>query len=350
MDVIRPVISELNERSREIFRLIVENYLETGDPVGSRTLARQLNSKISPATIRNVMADLEEGGLLLAPHTSAGRLPTEAGLRLFVDGLLEIGNLSQEERAKLESQVAGSGKNLETLLEEATTSLSGLSHLAGLVFAPTSDTPLKHVEFVSLSPGKALVVIITGDGVVENRLLQLPPDIPASALVEATNYLSARLVGRTFPEARREIAEEIAQKRARIDEISAKIVEAGLATWGGGEKGGTLIVRGQAHLLDDVTALTDLERVRTLFNALEAEEMMLRLLELSDNADGVQIFIGADNQLFSMSGCSIVIAPYRSSQRSLVGAVGVIGPSRMNYARIIPMVDYTAKLIGKAIG
>lgn len=350
MDVIRPVISELNDRSREIFRLIVENYLETGDPVGSRTLARQLDAKISPATIRNVMADLEESGLLLSPHTSAGRLPTEAGLRLFVDGLLEVGNLSQDERNMLDSQVAGSGKNFETLLEEATTSLSGLSHCAGLVLAPTSETPLKHVEFVSLSPGRALVVIITGEGVVENRLLELPPDIPASALVEASNYLSARLVGRTFGEARQDIADEIADKRARLDEISARVVEAGLATWAGGDKGGTLIVRGQAHLLDDITAMTDLERVRTLFNALEAEEMMLRLVDLSDNADGVQIFIGADNQLFSMSGCSVVIAPYRSSQHSLVGAVGVIGPTRMNYARIIPMVDYTAKLIGKAIG
>jgi len=297
-----------------------------------------------------VMADLEDAGLLFAPHTSAGRLPTEAGLRLFVDGLLEVGNLTSDERQGIESRFAGSGKSIEQLLEQATTALSGLSNCTGLVMAPKTEAPLKHIEFINLSPGRALVVMVTSEGVVENRLIEVPPDVPASALIEASNYLSAKLVGRTLREAQAQIDAELKQNRAQLDALSAKVVEAGLATWAGGEKGGTLILRGQAHLLDDITAITDLERIRALFSALETEEMMLRVLDLADRSEGVQIFIGADNDLFSVSGCSFIVAPYHSSQQQLIGAIGVIGPTRMNYARIIPMVDYTAKLIGKVIG
>jgi heat-inducible transcriptional repressor len=343
-------ISELNARSRDIFRMIVDSYVSTGEPVGSRTLSRLLADSLSPATIRNVMADLEEAGLLYAPHTSAGRMPTEAGLRFFVDGLLEVGHLADDERHSIESLLAARGKSLPQALEEATLALSGLSHCAGLVVVPTQDRPLKHIEFVPLGPGRALVVLVTEDGLVENRVVEVPLGLPASALVSATNYLSARLVGRTFDEARTEIAEEIASNKAQLDELTGRVVATGLASWSGGDRDRSLIVRGQAKLLEDVTAVTDLERLRALFEMLETRETMLRLLDASRSAEGVQIFIGAQSHLFGLAGCSVIIAPYQNSREEIVGAIGVIGPTRINYARIIPMVDYTAKVIGRLIG
>lgn len=344
------MILELNERSRQVFREIVDTYLETGEPIGSRTLSRRVNLGLSPATIRNVMADLEDLGLLFAPHTSAGRLPTEAGLRLFVDGLLEVGNLGEDERKNLEGRCASLGKSLEGLLEEATSALSGLCHCASLVVAPKTESPLRHIEFVNLSPGRTLVVMVTENGVVENRVIQSPPTMPPSVLAEASNYLSARLLGRTLSEARDAIRAELDEHQVQLDELTAKVVQAGLATWSGAERDGSLIVRGQATLLEDVTALADLERIRTLFAALETKETMVRLLSLADDAEGIQIFIGSDNHLFNITGCSMIVAPYQNTSEKIIGAIGVIGPTRMNYARIIPMVDYTAKMIGRLIG
>ncbi len=343
-------ISEMSERSREIFRRIVDGYVQTGEPIGSRTLSRLLGQNLSPATIRNVMADLEESGLLYAPHTSAGRLPTEAGLRLFVHGLLEIGGLSEEERRSIESLCVARGKSLSQALEEATTALSGLSHCAGLVVAPKQDRPLKYLEFVNLGPGRALVVIVTEDGMVENRVIEVPLGLPPSAMVAASNYLNARLVGRTMDEARAEIEEEVRSNKAQLDELTSKLVANGLASWAGGEAGSALIVRGQANLLEDVTALADLERLRALFEMLETRETMLRLLDASRQGEGVQIFIGAESHLFGVAGCAMIIAPYQNSREQIVGAIGVIGPTRINYARIIPMVYYTAKMIGRLIG
>lgn len=347
------MIAALNERSREIFRMIVEAYCETGDPVGSRTISRQMAQALSPATIRNVMADLEDAGLLFSPHTSAGRLPTEAGLRLFVDGILEVGNISAEERKRIEEHCASRSKSVDQVLEEATATLSGLTGFASVVYAPKTDSPLKHIEFVNLSPGRALVVLVTESGVVENRLIEVPMSVPPSALVEATNYLSARLVGRTLKEAHEQILQELEAHRVQLDDLTQRVVESGLATWSGGsgqDAEGTLIVRGQARLLEDVTALTDLERIRSLFEALETKREMLKFLTLADSAEGVQIFIGADNNLFNLAGCSMIVGPYRNETNNIVGAIGVIGPTRMNYARIIPMVDYTAKLIGERFG
>jgi heat-inducible transcriptional repressor len=343
-------ISELNTRSREIFRMIVDGYVQTGEPIGSRTLSRLLTENLSPATIRNVMADLEEAGLLYSPHTSAGRLPTEAGLRFFVDGLLEVGHLAEEERSSIESLLAARGKSLPQALEEATTALSGLSHCAGLVVVPKQDRPLKHIEFVPLGAGRALVVMVTEDGLVENRVIEVPLGLPPSALSSATNFLSARLVGRTIEEARTDIAAEIASNQAQLDELTSHVVSTGLASWSGGGDERSLIVRGQANLLDDVTVVADLERLRALFELLETRETMLRLLDASKSGDGVQIFIGAQSRLFGLAGCSVIIAPYQNSREEIVGAIGVIGPTRINYARIIPMVDYTAKVIGRLIG
>ena len=346
-----PVI-ELSERSRDIFRQIVEAYVETGEPVGSRTLSRRLPAALSPATIRNVMADLEESGLLYAPHTSAGRLPTEAGMRMFVSGLLEVGALPSAERDSIDEQCRAAGKSIEQVLEQATSTLSGLSRCAGMVLAPKAQRALKHIEFVPLSPGKALVVLVGGDGLVENRVLDLPRDVPPSALVEAGNFLNTRLAGRTLEEVHELIATELESQRGQLDALTKKVVEAGLATWAGAGAGrdGHLIVRGQSHLLEDITGLDDLERIRSLFEALETKETMLRLLDLTNSADGVQIFIGAENELFSLSGCSLVVAPYHNAEEQIVGAIGVIGPTRINYARIIPLVDYTAKVVGRIIG
>lgn len=351
------MIVELNARSKEIFRQIVDSYVATGEPVGSRTIARRLEEHLSPATIRNVMADLEEAGLLYAPHTSAGRLPTEMGLRLYVDGLLEVGNITEEERRAIEGQCAGRGRSIEGVLGDASDVLAGLSRSAGIVTAPTNDRPFKHVEFVPLSPGRALVVMVNDNGLVENRVVEVPIGMSASTLVEAGNYLTARLAGRSLAEAQQCIADDIEQRRGQLDELAQKVVSAGLATWGGsdGREGGFLIVRGHAKLLEDITNLADLERIRSLFEMLEARRSILRLVELTQTAKGVQIFIGSENQLFGMSGCSMVVAPYRAGGNGerggdVVGAIGVIGPTRMNYARIIPLVDYTARVVSRLLG
>ena len=345
-----PSVAALNERSRDILRRVVDAFVATGEPIGSRTLSRHMGLALSPATIRNAMADLEELGLLYAPHTSAGRLPTDAGLRLFVHGLLEVGDLSEEERANIKSQCAAAGRSLPQTLEEASELLSGLSRCAGLVMAPQRDKTLRHIEFVSLGPGRALVVIVHDDGLVENRIVEIPLGMPASSLIEATNYLTARLVGRTLSQAKQEIRRELEAERTQLDDLTRRVVEAGLASWSNDGSGGYLIVRGRANLLDDVTALADLERIRALFAALETKEALIRLIDATGDAEGVQIFIGAENDLFSLAGCSLVIAPYADSSNRIVGALGVIGPTRINYARIIPMVDYTAKVIGRIIG
>jgi heat-inducible transcriptional repressor len=297
------------------------------------------------------MADLEEFGLLFAPHTSAGRLPTEAGLRLFVNGLLELGGLSEEERRSIDGRLAAAGKSLPQALEDAIAALSGLSRCAGLVVAPkTERRALKHIEFVPLSPGRALVVMVTEEGLVENRLIEVPLGTPPSTMVQASNYLNARLIGHTIDEARAMVAADVESNRAQLDALTQRLVAAGLASWGGGGEGSALIVRGQANLLEDITALADLERLRALFDMLETKEAMLRLLDATREGAGVQIFIGSDNPLFGVAGCSMVVAPYGNSREQVVGAIGVIGPTRLNYARIIPLVDYTAKVIGKLLG
>ena len=343
-------ITDLDERSREIFRGIVESYMMNGTPSGSRTLSRLPNVTLSPASIRNVMADLEAAGLLFAPHTSAGRLPTDRGLRLFVDGLLEVGDLTVEERASIEGRCADGGHGMQDILQRATEILSGLSQCAGVVAVPKFETPLKHIEFVHLGAGRAIVVLVTETGVVENRLIELGPGVPPSALIEAANYLNDRLQGRTFEEARGLIQAELEARRSELDTLTRKIVEAGLATWAGEGNEGSLIVRGHAKLLDDVSAVDDLERVRQLFADLENAREYQRMLDLARDADGVRIFIGSENRLFSLSGSSLIVAPYTDGKQRLVGAIGVIGPTHLNYARIIPMVDYTAQVIGRLIG
>lgn len=347
----RTELQKLNERTRTIFRQIVETYLATGEPVGSRNLARSLPMSLSPASIRNVMSDLEHLGYIFAPHTSAGRLPTEMGLRLFVDGLLEVGNLTEDERKRIEAQISvRRTTNLDKVLSDAGEMISGLSHCAGVVLADKQVSRIKHVEFLQLEPGKALVVLVGDDQSIENRVIDLPAGLTMSALVEAGNYLNARMRGLTLGEAKAKIEAELVTAKAELDALTQKVVEAGLATWSGGtDDHKSLIVRGQSNLLKDVDGLENLERIRLLFDDLETKQEMAQLLGLADQGEGVHIFIGSENKLFSLSGSSLIVAPFHDQRRNIVGVLGVIGPTRLNYARIIPMVDYTARLVSRLL-
>lgn len=343
-------LQSLDERSREIFRRIVDSYLTDGEPLGSRNLSRMLPSQLSPATVRNVMSDLEQLGLIYAPHVSAGRLPTQQGLRFFVDAFMEIGDLSQEERRIIETQVkAGAGdRSFEHMLTEASQMLSGLSHGAGLVLAAKSETALKHMEFIQLEPDKALAVLVSQNGDVENRVIDLPAGVTTSQLHEASNFLNAHIRGRTLIEARGEISRLREETKAALDALSQDLVEKGLAVWAGAESGlpSRLIVRGRANLLENLTAEADIELLRRLFDDLETQQELIQLLDLAEEGSGVRIFIGSENKLFSLSGSSLVVAPYRDQNSRVIGALGVIGPTRLNYARIVPMVDYTAQVVG----
>ena len=341
----------LSERSRTILRRIVESYLTTGEPVGSRNLARALPMSLSPASIRNVMSDLEQLGLIISPHTSAGRMPTQLGLRMFVDGLLEIGDLTQDERRHIEAQIGVQRKkSLDQILSEAGELISGLSHCAGVVVTEKQVARLKHIEFVPLEPGRGLVVLVGEDQNIENRIINLPPGLPPSALQEASNYLNTHIRGMTIAEARTAIEKTLTTAKAELDALTQKVITAGLAEWSGAnDDRKSLIVRGQANLLKDLTATEDLERIRQLFDDLESQRDIVQLLGASETAEGVRIFIGSENKLFSMSGSSLIVAPFRDEQRRIVGVLGVIGPTRLNYARINPMVDYTAKLVSRLI-
>lgn len=344
------MIPELNERSEAILRYIVDAYMDTGEPVGSRTISKKLGLNLSPATIRNVMADLESEGLLCAPHTSAGRMPTQKGLRFYVDGLMEIGDLTQDERQHIEVRCKTAGHSMESLFDQATTMLAGLSSAAGLVVAPKTDKPVRQIQFVPLDPRRTLIVMVMENGLVENRVMETDYDAPAANLAAAANYLNSRVAGKTLRDARQQIIAEIASHKAQLDEITAKLVQRGIALAPTGEPDGHIIVRGQSRLLADVRALEDLEKARQLLTALEEQETMARLLEATQSADGVQIFIGTENKMFEHSGWSMVISPYKSSENRIVGAIGVIGPTRLNYSRIIPILDYTTKVVERILG
>jgi heat-inducible transcriptional repressor len=344
--------AQMDQRSRDIFREIVQSYLDTGEPVGSRTISRR-GVSLSPASIRNVMSDLAELGLLDAPHISAGRIPTHAGLRMFVDSLLQVSEPAEADKRAIESRLAGNGgRRMESVLAEASELLSGLVGGAGLVASPAQDSPVRHVEFVRISSEQALAVIVAETGEVENRLLSLPAGLPASALVEAGNFLNARMKGRTLAEAREAVIAEVRNRKAALDEVTSRLIEDGLAQWSGEDpaRGRSLIVRGRANLLDDQGENRDLDRVRDLFAELERSENLLNVLDTAREAEGVRLFIGSENPLFSLSGSAMIVAPYMNAERKIVGALGVIGPTRLNYARVIPMVDYTAQVVGRLLG
>lgn len=344
-----PGLATLDARARDIFRRVVESYLETGEPVGSRTLSRG-GVALSPASIRNTMQDLTQAGLLASPHASAGRAPTHAGLRLFVDGLLEIGDIGQEERREIDARLAGKGRSFDEALDAASSLLSGMAGGAGIVASPVREAGVRHVEFVALGPDQALAVLVADDGTVENRLMTLAPGVTPSTLQEASNFLNARLKGRALAEARQEMKSEVDAARRDLDAAAARLVEDGLAAWtGGGERDRSLIVRGRANLLQDAQAAEDLERVRVLFDDLEQKEQLIGLLDDVGAAQGVRIFIGAETRLFSLSGSAVIAAPYMSGRQRVLGAIGVIGPARLNYARVIPLVDYTARVLGRIL-
>jgi heat-inducible transcriptional repressor len=341
-------LAALDARSRDIFRRIVESYLSHGEPVGSRSLSRQLPMALSPASIRNVMQDLEELGLIYAPHTSAGRLPTQGGLRFYVDALLEFGGLADEERLRIERQAREAAEaGYENALTRTTTLLSDLTRGAGLVLTTKDDLRIRHIEFVRVEPEKALAVLVGEDGAVENRILAVPHDISASALVEASNYLSAHARGGTLAEARAKIERARDEARNAIDALAAGLVDAGLAFWAGAaEARQQLIVRGQANLIGESNEAQDLERIRLLFADLETQTEVIDLLHRAENGEGVKIFIGSENKLFSLSGSSMIAAPLRGADRRIAGVLGVIGPTRLNYGRIVPMVEYAAQILG----
>lgn len=342
-------IPELTDRARDVFRIVVESYLETGAPVGSRTISKISGLNLSPASIRNVMQDLEEGGLLAAPHTSAGRMPTEIGLRLFVDGMMQASEPTAEERAAIEAR-AGEEGPIEAALAATTAALSGLSACAGMVLVPKREPRLRDFGFVPLSQDRALAVLVGEDGSVENRVVDLPPGMGMSALNEAARYLSATLAGQTLSEARALIERELSSERAALDRAARTLVERGLAVWS--TDGGTrpvLIVRGQARLIDSA-AVEDMERVRNLLDEIESKEEIARLLDSARDGDSTRIFIGSENKLFALSGSSVIAKPVRALDGRVVGVVGVIGPTRLNYARVVPMVDFTAATLTRLLG
>ena len=335
----------------------MEIYLETGEPIGSRSVSRQLPIALSPASVRNVMSDLEMLGLIHAPHTSAGRMPTEKGLRFFVDAMLEIGGLSSEEQDDIAGQIQRAGlangemPSNEDILAEASSLLSGLSHGAGVVLASKANRYLRHIEFVRLEASRALVILVGEDGSVENRIIALPAGLPSSALEEASNYLNAHIRGKTISDVMAMLEDMKQRQKTDLDELTQKIIETGLASWAKDAEGRpkTLIVRGQANLLDDVSAIADIEKIQVLFDDLEKKAEIVQLLDLAEDAEGVRIFIGSENKLFSLSDSSLVLSPYRDEGGNIVGVLGVIGPTRLNYARVIPVVDYTAKLVSRIL-
>jgi heat-inducible transcriptional repressor len=343
-------ISTLNDRARDVFKLLVDQYIANGEPIGSRTLSKASSLNLSPASIRNVMQDLEELGLLAAPHTSAGRIPTEAGLRLFVDGMMQVSGLSAAEQARIERELKPDGKRMEDVLGEATNVLSGLSACAGLVLVPKLDAPIRQIDFLPLSPDRVLAILVGQDGSVENRVVQLPVGVPPAALMQAGNYINTRLVGLTLEQARLRLEAEVSANRAELDQLAMSVVSKGLGVWAheGGERD-ILIVRGQAHLLEDKAAEQDLERVRRLLDDIETKKELVRVLDMARDAAAMRIFIGAETKLFSLSGSSVIAAPYKDMEERVVGVIGIIGPTRLNYARIVPMVDYTAKALGRLI-
>ncbi len=344
------ILTEMNERSREVFRRVVEGYLASGDPVGSRTLTRSMTERLSAATIRNVMQDLEFLGLLDSPHISAGRIPTQLGLRMFVDGLLEVGTLAAEDRQLIDTASTSNEPDITSLLDHIGGTLSGITKGASVVLAPKAEAPIRHIEFVSLAAERALVVLVFANGHVENRVFTPPPGQTPSSMREAANFLNALAEGKTLSELRRSIGQDIAKRRQEIDSLARALVESGIALWDNSdEHSERLIVRGRSNLIENSAESQDIDRVRVLFDDLERKRDIADFLELAETGEGVRIFIGSENKLFSLSGSSLVVSPYMNADRKIIGAVGVIGPTRLNYGRIVPIVDYTAQLVGRLL-
>lgn len=348
--------NQLNKRSKDIFKHIVESFLNDGEPVGSRTLSRTLPTSLSPASIRNVMSDLEHLGLIASPHTSAGRIPTQTGLRMFVDGMLEYGNIKKEDQRYIEQHIATRSSEIhkqtvDGLLNETGNILSGLSQCAGIVLSTKQSRPIQHIQFVRLDNVKILLVLVYEDNEVENRIINIPAGVPASVLEQASNYLNAHVVGKTFNEAEQILKKDMALAQQDLDQLTSELIASGMAVWSSNNTvDRNLIIRGRSNLIDDQAGLENLNLIKHLFDDLEAKKELINLLDLADNAEGVRIFIGAENNLFSMSGSSLVVSPYHDENKNVIGILGVIGPTRLNYGRIVPVVDYTAKMVSQILG
>ena len=350
MTKLNNILTEMNDRSREVFQRVVEGYLQSGEPVGSRTLTRSLSENLSAATVRNVMQDLEYLGLLDSPHISSGRIPTQMGLRMFVDGLLEVDGLEITDREKLDGTINETSNDIAGALDKIGSALSGITQGASLVLSPKQESEIEHIEFVSLAHDRAIVVLVFSNGHVENRLFKPPLGQTPSSLKEAANFLNSIMQGRTLSQAKEIIKQEISIRRQELDSLAAELVENGVVFWEAkGDRQERLIVRGRANLLESEAEEEELERIRLLFNDLERKQDIAEFLDLTEQSDGVRIFIGSENKLFSLSGSSLVVSPYMNSDKKVIGAVGVIGPTRLNYGRIVPIVDYTAQLVGKLI-
>jgi len=350
MTVKQNISSMMDTRSREVFQQIVENYLSSGEPVGSRSLTQTLTKSVSASTIRNVMQDLEVLGLLNSPHTSAGRIPTELGLRMFVDAIMEVGEVREQDKQKIDNTLDTDQPQINSMLDRVGFALSGLTQSASLVLCPKHEASIKHIEFVSLAEDRTLVVLVFVDGSVENRFFVPPKGQTPSSMREAANFLNNIGVGHTVSEMRTRIQGEISKNKKELNALASELVELGVAVWE--NKSVTeerLIVRGRSKLLNENTDEQGIDKIKSLFDDLERKRDIAKFLQLTEEGEGVRIFIGSENKLFSLSGSSLIISPYINSERKIIGAVGVIGPTRLNYGRIVPIVDYTAQAVGKLI-
>lgn len=340
-----------NDRSQHVLRRLIDIYLESGEPVGSRTLAKLSGLGVSAATVRNIMSDLEDMGLLYSPHISSGRLPTNSGLKLFVDALLEVKKTKNDEINQIHRVFDDRG-DLRYLLDKACQKLSGITRLAGLVVAPKIDSNIKHIEFVRIAPCQALAILVTEDGLVENRLVSIPKDVNPSVLIEASNFIRTHFSGKSLKQIRKTVSTQVEQHRNELSKLTNKLINIGVgSTSGDTEESEIFIIHGHSEMLEDAEVKSDLVRMREIFKLLEKRKNTRKLLEQTESGKGVQVFIGAENSLFSLSGCSAIIAPISSNitdtEHKILGAIGVVGPSHMNYGKIVPLVDFTAHIISQ---
>jgi len=340
---------ELSDRSKQIFKSVVETYLETGSPSGSETILKKGGVNLSSSSIRLILANLQKEGLLFAQHTSAGRLPTDKGIRFFVDGLLEFGRLTQDERDNIKQQCLAKGTSFQEVLDEASKVISGLSSHTCIVVAPKNQNSIKHIEFIRLNSSQVMSIIASANGQIENRIIDDGGVYTDNILREISNYLNAKYLNKSIGEIKRNIQLEINNSKGRLEVLSQNLVQKGILEIAPNSENPYIFLHGQSNLLEDEIISKDLDQIRKLFDEIENKTNFLEILENTNSAKGVQIFIGSQNFLFKHSGLSMIMAPYKDKDQKIIGAIGVMGPTRLNYAKIVPLVDYTSKIIGKVL-
>ena len=340
---------ELSHRSKQIFKSVVETYLETGSPSGSETILKKGLIDLSSSSIRSILAELQKEGFLYAPHTSSGRLPTDKGMRLFVDGLLEFGRLSKNEQENIKQQCVSKGASFQDVLEEASKLISGLSNHAGIVVAPKFQNKIKHIEFIRLNNSQVMSIIASINGQIENRIINEKGLYSDNTLKEISNYLNSKYTNKNIDEIKKNIKDDIKNSKGRLEVLSKNLVKKGILELEPNTENPYIFLHGQSSLLGDEIISKDLDQIRKLFDEIENKNTFVNILENTNAAKGVQIFIGSQNFLFKHSGLSMVMAPYKNKAQEIIGAIGVVGPTRLNYSRIVPLVDYTSKIIGKVL-